>query len=100
MQEYPQITFSSTGVRQLDDTTFEVTGDLTIKGVTNPITIPFTFEGVAKDPFGNLRTGFEGSVTINRKDYGITWNAALETGGVLVSDKVVLEFEVSAIKNA
>ncbi len=100
MQEYPQITFSSTAVRQLDDTTFEVTGDLTIKGVTNPITVPFTFEGAAKDPFGNLRVGFEGSVTINRKDYGITWNAALETGGVLVSDKVTLEFEVSAIKNA
>jgi YceI-like domain len=100
MQEYPQITFSSTGVRPVDDTTFEVTGDLTIKGVTNPITIPFAFEGAAKDPFGNLRAGFEGSVTINRKDYGITWNAALETGGVLVSDKVTLGFEVSAIKNA
>ena len=100
MQEYPRITFSSTGARQVDDTTFELTGDLTIKGVTNSITIPFTFEGAAKDPFGNLRVGFEGSVTINRKDYGITWNAALETGGVLVSDKVVLEFEISAIKNA
>ena len=100
MKEYPRITFSSTGVRQLDDTTFEVTGDLTIKGVTNSITVPFTFEGAAKDPFGNLRIGFEGSVTINRKDYGITWNAALETGGVLVSDKVTLEFEISAIKNA
>ena len=100
MQEYPKITFSSTGVRQVDDTTFEVTGDLTIKGVTRSITIPFEFEGAAKDPFGNLRVGFEGAVTINRKDYGITWNAALETGGVLVSEKVVLEFEVSAIKAA
>jgi polyisoprenoid-binding protein YceI len=100
MQEYPQITFASTGVRPVDDTTFEVTGDLTIKGVTNPITIPFSFEGAAKDPFGNQRVGFEGAVTINRKDYGITWNATLETGGVLVSDKVTLEFEVSAVKNA
>jgi polyisoprenoid-binding protein YceI len=100
MQEYPQITFVSTGVRQADDTTFEVTGDLAIKGVTKAITIPFTFEGAAKDPFGNQRVGFDGSVTINRKDYGITWNAALETGGVLVSDKVTLEFEISAIKNA
>ena len=99
MDEYPQITFVSTGARQVDDSTFELTGDLTIKGVTNPITIPFSFEGAAKDPFGNLRVGFEGAVTINRKDYGITWNAALETGGVLVSDKVVLEFEVSAIKS-
>ena len=100
MQEYPQIPFSSTGVRQVDETTFELTGDLTIKGATKAITIPFTFEGAARDPFGNLRAGFEGSVTINRKDYGITWNAALETGGVLVSDKVTLEFEVSAVKTA
>ena len=98
MQEYPKITFASTGVHQVDDTTFEVTGDLTIKGVTNPVTIPFTFEGAAKDPFGNQRAGFEGSVTINRKDYGVTWNAALEGGGVLVSDKVTLEFEVSAVR--
>src|SRR5664280_1312897 len=100
MDDYPEITFVSTGARQVDDTTFELTGDLTIKGVTNSITIPFTFEGAARDPFGNTRVGFEGSVTISRKDYGITWNAALETGGVLVGDKVVLEFEVSAIKNA
>ena len=100
MQEYPKITFASTGVRQAGESTFEVTGDLTIKGVTNKITIPFEFEGSAKDPFGNQRVGFEGSVTINRRDYGVTWNAALEGGGVLVSDKVTLEFEISAIKNA
>jgi polyisoprenoid-binding protein YceI len=100
MDEYPQITFASTAARQVDDATFELTGDLTIKGVTNPITIPFSYEGAAKDPFGNLRVGFEGAVTINRKDYGITWNAALETGGVLVSDKVTLEFELSLVKTA
>jgi len=100
MQEYPKITFVSTGVRQAGETTFEVTGDLTIKGVTNSITIPFEFEGAAKDPFGNQRVGFEGAATLNRKDYGVTWNAALEGGGVLVSDKVTLEFEVSAVKNA
>ena len=100
MDEYPEITFSSTGVRQVDDATFELTGGLTIKDVTKSVTIPFTFEGAAKDPFGNLRVGFEGSVVINRKDWGVTWNAALEGGGVLVSDKVTLEFEVSAIKNA
>jgi polyisoprenoid-binding protein YceI len=100
MEEYPQITFVSTGVRQSGETTFEVTGDLTIKGVTNAVTIPFEFEGAATDPFGNQRVGFEGSVAINRKDYGVTWNAALEGGGVLVSDKVTLEFEVSAVKNA
>jgi polyisoprenoid-binding protein YceI len=99
LEQYPQITFVSTDIRQVDETTFEVSGDLTIKDVTNRITVPFEFEGASQDPYGNQRIGFDGSVTISRKDYGITWNAALETGGVLVSDKVVLEFEVSAIKN-
>ena len=100
MDEHPQITFVSTGVSRTGDTTLELTGDLTIKGTTNSVTIPFEFDGTATDPFGNLRAGFEGAVVINRKDYGITWNAALETGGVLVSDKITLELEVSAIKNA
>jgi polyisoprenoid-binding protein YceI len=98
IENYPEITFATTEVRPLDDQTLQVTGDLTIKDVTKPITIDFEIQGAATDPFGNQRVGFEGSVTINRKDYGITWNAALETGGVLVSDKVTLEFEVSAIK--
>jgi polyisoprenoid-binding protein YceI len=100
IENHPQIVFESTGVRQVDDVTVEVTGDLTIKGVTKQVTIPFEFQGTATDPFGNQRAGFEGSVVINRKDWGISWNAALETGGVLVSDKITLEFEVSAIKNA
>ncbi|MFI5955182.1 YceI family protein [Cryptosporangium sp. NPDC051539] len=99
-ETYPEITWASTAVKAVDGDNYEVTGDLTIKGVTKSITIPFAFEGAAKDPFGNVRIGFEGSVTINRQDFGITWNAALETGGVLVSDKITLEFEVSAIKNA
>jgi len=100
IEEFPQITFASTGVRQTGEAEFELTGDLTIKGVTNAVTVPFTFEGTSLDPFGNTRVGFEGAVTINRRDYGVSWNAALETGGVLVSDKIVLEFEVSAIKTA
>ena len=100
MEEYPQITFTSTGIQQTGPTSVELTGDLTVRGVTNTVTIPFEFEGAATDPFGNLRVGFEGSVVINRKDYGVTWNVALETGGVLVSDKVTLEFEISAIKTA
>ena len=98
METFPEITFVSTAAQQLDESTFRLTGDLTIKGVTKPVTIDFDYEGAAKDPFGNLRLGFEGSVTISRKDYGMTWNAALETGGVLVGDKIVLEFEVSAVK--
>ncbi len=99
MDEFPEITFASSAVTQTGPTSFELSGDLTIKGVTQLVEVPFEFEGLATDPFGNLRAGFEGQVTISRKDYGITWNAALETGGVLVSDKIVLEFEVSAIKN-
>ena len=100
MDEYPQITFVSTGVRQVDDVDLRAHRRPDHQGRHEPVTIPFDFEGAATDPFGNLRVGFEGSVTISRKDYGITWNAALETGGVLVSDKIVLEFEISAIKTA
>ena len=100
LENFPQITFVSTGVEETGPASLELTGDLTIKDVTKSVTIPFDFEGAATDPFGNLRVGFEGSVVINRKDYGITWNAALETGGVLVSDKITLELEISAIKNA
>ncbi|GAB6984543.1 YceI family protein [Nocardioides pyridinolyticus] len=97
--ENKEITFSSTKVER-DGEDWVVTGDLTINGVTKSVTVPFEFTGSAQDPFGNLRIGFEGGATINRKDYGVTWNAALETGGVLVSDKVKLEFDVSAIRNA
>jgi polyisoprenoid-binding protein YceI len=100
MEEYPEITFRSTGVQATGDDEYDVTGDLTVKGVTRPVTVPFTFEGQATDPFGNSRIGLEGRTTINRQDFGITWNAALETGGVLISDKIVLEFEVSAIKQS
>ena len=97
---YPTITFTSTGVEATSAAEFTVTGDLTIKGVTREVSIPFTFEGAANDPFGNLRAGFEGSTVINRKDFGIEWNAALETGGFLVSEKITLEIEISAIKAA
>ena len=95
----PNITFESTDVsRDGDDWT--ITGDLTIKGVSKPVTIEFEFTGSAKDPFGNDRIGFEGKAAISRKDWGLTYNAALETGGVLVSDKIKLDFDVSAIRNA
>jgi polyisoprenoid-binding protein YceI len=95
----PEITFVSTEVsRDGDDWT--ITGDLTIKGVVKPVTVEFESTGSARDPFGNLRVGFEGGTAINRKDWGLTWNAALETGGVLVSEKVKLEFDISAIQTA
>jgi polyisoprenoid-binding protein YceI len=99
MDEFPEITFVSTGVSVAGDT-YELTGDLTVKGVTKSVTIPFEYEGSAKDPFGNGRVGFSGSLVINRKDYGVSFNAPLETGGLLVSDKITLEFDISAIKNA
>ena len=100
MDEFPVITFTSTAARQTSEAEFELDGDLTVRGVTQPVTIPFTFEGTSKDPYGNTRVGFEGAVVINRKDFGVSYNAALETGGVLISDKVTLEFEVSAVKTA
>ena len=75
-------------------------GDLTIKDVTQPVTIDFDYEGAAVDPYGNQRIGFEGRTKIARSDFGLTFNATLETGGVLVSEDVTLEFEISAIKNA
>ncbi|WP_116952317.1 YceI family protein [Jiangella endophytica] len=97
---YPEITFASTAISQSDETTFRVTGDLTIKDVTKSVTFDLEFTGAATDPFGNQRVGFDGSLAINRKDWNVTWNAPLEAGGVLVSEKVTLEFEISAIKQA
>ena len=97
--EHPKITFRSTSVKR-DGDTYTVTGDLTLRGITKPVTIEFEHTGAAIDPWGNQRIGFEGGTTINRKDWGVTWNAALETGGVLVSEKVNLEFEVAAVKAA
>ena len=100
VETYPHLSFASTGVEQVDDDVFEVTGDLTIKDVTQPVTVPFTLSGSAQDPFGNLRVGFEGALVIRRSEWNVTWNAALETGGVLVSDKIQIEFDVSVIKNS
>jgi polyisoprenoid-binding protein YceI len=100
MDDHSEITFVSTAVEPLGDDHFKVTGDLTIRGVTRPVTIDFEYAGTATDPIGNTRIGLEGSVVLNRKDFGVTWNAALEGGGVLVSEKVTLQIEVSAIKHA
>lgn len=99
METYPEIGFVSTTVDQVDAENYRVTGDLTIKGVTKPVTVDFEYTGAAVDPYGNQRIGLEGATTVNRKDWGVSWNTALETGGVLVSEKVTLEFEVSAIRS-
>ena len=97
VETYPEWTFVSTEVSR-DGEEWTITGDLTIKDTTKPVTIVFEETGEAVDPFGNTRIGFEGRTTINRKDWGLTWNAALEAGGVLVSEKIGLEFDVSAIR--
>lgn len=97
---HPTITFTSTKVEQVDGTNFKVTGDLTIRGVTKPVTVDFELTGAESDPWGDFRVGFEGKVTINRKDWGVSWNAALEGGGVLVGEKVTLELDVAAVRQS
>ncbi|WP_432117892.1 YceI family protein [Streptomyces sp. bgisy032] len=98
--EFPAMTFRSTGAEDLGGGDYRITGDLTILGTTRPLSIDLEFNGAAKDPFGNERVGFEGKAEILRSDWGLTWNAALETGGVLVSDKIKLSFDISAIRTA
>ena len=93
------MTFASTTVKQ-DGDSFVLLGDLTIKGVTRPVEIEFEPTGVATDPFGNVRAGFEGEAELSRKEFGLVWNVALEAGGVLVSDKIKIQLDVSAIKTA
>jgi len=100
MDEYPEITFASTTIEALDQQHYRVTGDLTIRGTTKPITFDSEYTGPVLDPWGNIRVGFEGSLTVDRKDWGVNWNAPLEAGGVVVSEKVTLEFDVSATKPA
>lgn len=100
VETYPMIRFASTSVTAADADTLRVAGDLTIKDATLPVVIDFEYDGAALDPFGNQRVGLSGKVDVNRKDFGLVWNAALETGGVLVSENVTLTFEVSAIKQA
>jgi polyisoprenoid-binding protein YceI len=95
---YPEILFRSTRVEQPAEDVFRVTGDLTIMATTKPVTVDLHYTGAAVDPFGNQRVGFEGCATINRKDWGLRWNVALETGGLLVSECVNVELDISAIK--
>jgi polyisoprenoid-binding protein YceI len=98
VEQYGKIKFVSTEITAPDADVLRVTGNLTIKDVTRPVTIDFEYQGSVIDPWGNTRVGLEGSVVVNRKDFGLTWNAVLEAGGVLVSEKATLEFEVAAVK--
>ena len=97
VEKFGQWTFVSTEIRGAGSD-YVIVGDLTIHGVTQSVELATEFNGTAVDPFGNARAGFEATVTISRKDFGLTWNAALEAGGVLVADKVVIALDVSAIR--
>jgi polyisoprenoid-binding protein YceI len=98
VEEFPTLSFVSTSVAPAGRGAYTVTGNLTIHGVTRTVAVPITYLGKATDPWRKERAGFEAEFTINRKDYGLTWNAALETGGFLVGDdvKITLSFEVIA----
>ncbi|WNB85928.1 YceI family protein [Cellulomonas sp. ATA003] len=99
VETMPTWTFTSTSVSAKGDD-YVLVGDLTIHGVTRTVELDLEFNGTATDPFGNARAGFSATTDISRKDFGLTWNAALETGGFLVSDNVKVALEISAIKQA
>lgn len=99
VETYPEIRFVSSAIDEVDEGSYIVTGELTIRDMTKTMSIPLELIGVDSDPDGNVRAGLEGSRRIDRKDWGVTWNAKLDSGGVLVSDKITLEFELSLIKN-
>lgn len=96
VEQYPTLTFDSTSIRSRGANHFDVAGDLTIRGVTRSTIIPVELLGKAKDPWGNEKLAFEAEVTINRKDFGLNWNAVLETGGFLVGDEVKVSLSVQA----
>jgi polyisoprenoid-binding protein YceI len=97
VDQHPAITFASTKVTKKSAELFDVEGTLTIRGTAKTITLPVTYLGMATDPWGNARAGFETEITINRKDFGLNWNAALETGGFLVGDDVKIAVSAQAI---
>ena len=97
---YKTITFESTRIVKQSADTYAVTGNFTMRDVTREVTLPVVFLGTAKDPWGNERIAFETEYTVNRKDYGLTWNAALETGGFLVGDDVTVSLSIQAIPQA
>ena len=96
VENIPTLTFKSASVTPHGNNAYDVVGDLSIHGVTKQVTMPASFLGVARDPWGNEKFGFEAELTVNRKDYGLLWNAALETGGFLVGDEVKIMLSVQA----
>lgn len=100
VETHPEMTFASTRIEEVDEDAYMVTGDLTIRDTTRSVGIPLRLIGIDTDPFGNERAGFEGTRRLDRREWGITWNTPLDSGGLLVSDKIQLEFELSLIKQA
>ena len=98
-EKYPHLTFKSTKVEKHGDD-YKLTGDLTIRGITRSVTLDVEGGEVVKDPWGGIRTGYSAKTTISRKDYGLTWNVALESGGIVVGDKVEITLEIEAISQA
>jgi polyisoprenoid-binding protein YceI len=96
---FPEITFKSTRISG-DKSEFKVVGDLTIRGVTRPVTLDVTNEGAGKDPWGGDRVAFSGTTKLDRRDFGLTWNQAIEAGGVLVGNDVKVSIDVQAVKQA
>lgn len=98
VENHPTMTLKSTGIKEGRGGDYVLIADLTIRGVTHSVEFDLEFEGVSPDPWGGTRAGFTASADINRKDWGLEWNVALETGGVLVGEKVKIELEIEAIK--
>ena len=99
VETHPTLVFASTKVDK-DGDVYTLIGDLTINGVTNPVSVDWELTGTATDPWGNFRAGFEGKATVNRRDWGLSFNVGLDKGGVLVGERVKLEFDISAVKRA
>lgn len=95
---HPRLTFKASSFSKIDDHNYTLAGDLSLRGVTKPVQFPVEFSGLMKDPWGNTKAGLNISGKINRKDWGLNWNAALETGGLLVSEEVRLQIELQLVK--
>jgi polyisoprenoid-binding protein YceI len=100
VEKYPTASFRSTKVEVAGEGRYRVTGNLTVHGITQPVLLDVTYEGSGKDPWGGERAGFSATTTIDRKHFGLEWNKALETGGLLVGEKVELNLEIEAVKQA
>ncbi len=100
VEAHPEMTFKASKMEKISDENYKMHGDLTIKGVSKPVQLDVEFGGIGKDPWGNTKAGFTVNGKIKRSDFGLTWNAPLETGGVLVSDEVRINSEIQLVKGA